>query len=428
MGANFLMLLRDFVFLLWHESWVGSAALQHLLRTAKTEEDIERFWMTNANKMRLKSIDAVLLAAQEVRERYHYYHAHVIFEGEARYPPQLMESRRPPLAIVLRGNADLLSQAQIAIVGSRDIAPAAIEATQLICSAALCLGYIPCSGGALGVDAVAHRQAMQYGAPTVLVTATGVDSQYPKENADIYEYCYERGAVLSLFPLGAKAQRECFPTRNTLIASLSRACVITQCREGSGALYTARASLQLNRPVYVASGLPFHAQYAGGLALLSNKQANILCSSRDLPRLCPKFYPPLWFKTHSPKLAQLSERLGLGDEQESPKPKKQTKTRQNSIPRLAKTKNEAPEQLSFSSMVKSPPLARAFTALEREIVLRLKEGTANLETLLALSHSHDENSATLLALELDGIIELGMDRRYSLVRHVTDLDLAMEAN
>lgn len=403
MQEDFGKKLRDFILLLWHESWLSHGSLRQLWRSAHSEADLQRFWEVNSSKMRLPSLESAFCAAARTRHHYNTCGVHVLMEGDAGYPPQVLQSHRPPLLIVAKGDVGLLSQPQMAIVGSREVHGEARLSTQLITSAVLCLGYIPTSGGALGVDALVHRQAMQYQAPTILVAATGLDIQYPRANADIYEYCYERGAVLSLYPLGTKAQRERFPTRNTLIASLSQACIISQCRQNSGALYTARASNQLNREVFVAAGLAFNSLYAGGLGLVQSMQAKLLCSTSDIPRLEPPHYPAPWQRA-CPQLMELGAELGLGELAPAAAVRQSMNRPQN-----------FPQQLELGCSKGVVP-KRAYSQTEQAILSCLELKAQSLQSLHSLGEQFSDVSESILGLELDGIISLGQDWRYSLVR------------
>ena len=391
MEATYNRNLRKFVILLWHESLVSHAVLRQLWRFSRNDEDLERFWNNHATKMRDSSISDVLKRADHIVLQYHQRGAEFILEGEEAYPKLLLKSPSPPLVLVVRGNVSLLSMPQIAIVGSRDTHAEAIESTQLTTSAVIRRGYIPTSGGALGVDALVHRQAMQFEAPTILVSATGIEYQYPKQNADIYEYCYWRGAVVSLYPLGTRPRRQYFPTRNTLIAGLAEAVIIMQCKIKSGALYTATAAQKMNREVFVAAGLPFHPLYAGGLELLSKGLAKIIVNSAQLPHANSDDNAIPWIFETNLDLAFLN----TTDKKEN------KKTDENFKKCTTKMKKNV---LSLQNLDGN------------EIaILRLIENSAkHLEEIHSAIGNQMDIATNLLKLELQGYIEMKPDRRYYL--------------
>ncbi|WP_136192279.1 DNA-processing protein DprA [Actinomyces procaprae] len=114
-------------------------------------------------------------------------------------------------------------------------------------------GVVIISGGAFGIDAVAHRGAMRTGV-TVSVSAGGVDRLYPAGNADVLEEVIATGALVAEVPPGCQPGRHRFLTRNRLIAAMSDATVVVEAAWRSGALSTAHHALDLGRPVGAVPG------------------------------------------------------------------------------------------------------------------------------------------------------------------------------
>ncbi len=126
------------------------------------------------------------------------------------------------------------------------------------------------SGMALGVDAEAHKGALSANGATYAVLGTGVDEPYPAQNAALYHRIIERGgAVVSFFPMGTQPLPNNFPARNELIVALSRAVIVVQAGERSGALYTADIARKKTKDLYVVVNDIGKPAAAGSNALLA---------------------------------------------------------------------------------------------------------------------------------------------------------------
>jgi DNA processing protein len=108
------------------------------------------------------------------------------------------------------------------------------------------------SGGAHGIDAAAHRAAIETGV-TVVVAATGADVAFPSDHASLFERVAQSGAIVSELLPGTLPRKSFFPTRNRIIAALTSAVIVVRGGEKSGALITARWALRLGRPVAALS-------------------------------------------------------------------------------------------------------------------------------------------------------------------------------
>ena len=267
----------------------------HYLRTStvpmmeNADADLESWWQERRMGAELPPLDDAISHAQSVVSRYTARGIRLICAGDANYPKYLRAMTGRPAVLAVRGDVDLLSAPQVAIVGSRQAHASAERLTACITDALISRGAMITSGGAYGIDALAHRHAMARGKPTVVVTASCDAPCIPSENADIFDYAVAHGAVITPFPLNHPARRAHFPLRNALMAGLSLACVIIHCRVQSGALYTAAASLRCSRPVYVAAIDGFDVLTEGGLQLVKSGHARLLssCNDIDIPQLSP---------------------------------------------------------------------------------------------------------------------------------------------
>ena len=269
---------------LWHEKVVGASGLSAILRCREGEE--EAVWGEICRRGNLGlSREEAAKRGEEVWAAYLDRGVKLLLETDDAYPGQLksIAHRMPILSVI--GDAGLLQRRQVAIVGSRKTSEYGETFGAVIAQILMSRGFTITSGGALGIDAIAHREAMKQNLPTIVVTATNAEQTYPRQNGDIFEYARSYGAVVSQFPQTTEPLRELFPSRNSIIAGLSSATCIVQCREGSGALYTAEAARKLGRPVYVAAMSGFSAFTEGGLSLVKRGMARLVSCAGDFDEL-----------------------------------------------------------------------------------------------------------------------------------------------
>ena len=205
--------------------------------------------------------------------------------GDERYPPQLAEIVDPPLVLWARGAVDLLSQAQVAIVGSRAASPYGEEAAARLASDLVACGLVVTSGLARGIDAAAHRGALSAGGPTVAVLGCGPDVVYPGEHVELLRDVAAAGAVVSEFPPGTPPLRHHFPMRNRIISGLSLGVVVVEASERSGSLITADCALEQGREVMAVPGSVLSDRHRGSHRLLKAGAALVESASDVLDAL-----------------------------------------------------------------------------------------------------------------------------------------------
>jgi len=171
---------------------------------------------------------------------------------------------------------------RVAIVGSRRPSPYGEAVAEQLGVELARAGVIVVSGLALGIDAAAHRGALNGGGITVAVMGTGVDIVYPAANLRLAEEILAGGgALVSQFPDGTVPRRHNFPERNWTMAALSDVVVVVEAGEGSGALITAEAALHLHKEVMAVPGSVFSALSVGTHALLRDG-AGLVQNARDI--------------------------------------------------------------------------------------------------------------------------------------------------
>lgn len=207
------------------------------------------------------------------------------------YPTLLREIPDPPLVLYMRGTLEARDLHSVAIVGSRKCSFYGREQSERFASLLAAAGVTVISGGARGIDSVAHRGAMAHPAGrTIAVLGSGVDVAYPPENKTLFNDIATRGAVLSEYPLGTTPLAENFPRRNRIVSGMSRGVLVIEADERSGALITARQACDdHNRPVFALPGRVDSPQSAGPHklirdgAILTTKLEDILDGLGPLP-------------------------------------------------------------------------------------------------------------------------------------------------
>lgn len=195
------------------------------------------------------------------------------------YPAELREIYDPPVVLYVQGKLPAASKPRIAVVGSRDASLYGLRMARSMSRDLSAAGVSVVSGLARGIDTAAHEGALLGGTETIAVLGGGILHLYPEENKKVAKKIAEKGAVISEYPLGMHPQPQYFPHRNRIISGLSRAVVVVEAREKSGALITADAALEQGRDVFAVPGNADSAKSGGTNRLL--KQGARLATSAD---------------------------------------------------------------------------------------------------------------------------------------------------
>ena len=172
------------------------------------------------------------------------------------YPPFLAAIHDPPRRLYLRGegSVEMLSGPAVAVVGTRSCSPYGAQVARRLGRELATAGVTVVSGLARGVDAEAHRGALEAGGPTVAVLGCGIDRDYPRAHAALAHRVSELGLLVSEYEPGVEPAPWRFPARNRIIAGLAGVTVIVEARAKSGALITADFALEDGREVFAVPG------------------------------------------------------------------------------------------------------------------------------------------------------------------------------
>lgn len=206
---------------------------------------------------------------------------HFLWYGHPQYPPLLAQSPQPPLALFIDGDADALWQPAIAVIGSRSASHSGRSIAADLARSISQRGLMVASGLAAGIDAAAHRAALEAASSGLAVVGTGLDIAYPRHHARLQAALASHGAVVSEFAPGTAPLPRHFPARNRILAGLVMAVVVVEAAERSGALLTARLASEAGRDVFAVPG-SIHNPLSRGCHRLLRDGAGLLESLDDL--------------------------------------------------------------------------------------------------------------------------------------------------
>lgn len=176
--------------------------------------------------------------------------------GSAEYPRLLAEIPDPPAVLYVAGQLPEVEIPAVALVGSRRASSHGLRFARRFARDLAEAGVAVVSGLAQGVDAAAHRGALEGGGSTIAVFGSGLDVVYPARHRDLAAEIRDSGALVGEFPLGREARPHHFPQRNRVVSGLSLGVVVIEAAGRSGSLITAHHALEQGREVFAVPGLP----------------------------------------------------------------------------------------------------------------------------------------------------------------------------
>lgn len=252
---------------------IGPKTLQKILSENITPQMFYQLSKAQLNEMGLhkKSIDHVLAfpphnPSKEVDDSLNWaqqQNHHLITLQSEFYPARLKHISTPPPLLMVKGDVSCLDLPQLAIVGSRYPTSSGQSQAYEFAHTLSQQGLVITSGLARGIDAHAHKGALQAQGKTIAVLGTGLNEIYPKQNQRLAEEVASQGAVISEFPLGMKGLPGHFPRRNRIVSGLSLGTLVIEATLKSGSLITARQALEQNREVFAIPGPITNPQKTG---------------------------------------------------------------------------------------------------------------------------------------------------------------------
>ena len=275
---------------------VGSKTIVKVLSIAPTFEPsspsdlIEILKKANAKFKRISVPDtqAAMIGwskANKIWEVSQQHNIQIISRESPNYPKCLLQISDPPLLLHVLGNIDAINKDCIAIVGTREPTEYGIVAAKKLGALFAESGYVVVSGLADGIDAAAHRGALEVNGLTVAVLAHGLDTVYPSKNKELADAILKNnGALVSEYPWGTKANRSYFVARDRIQSGLSLGVFVVETGIKGGTMHTVKSCKEQKRALIVLKHPPDligHPKTHGNAQLISEKRADIVFETDD---------------------------------------------------------------------------------------------------------------------------------------------------
>lgn len=204
--------------------------------------------------------------------------------ADADYPVRLRQCPDKPLVLYGKGNIEPSEGHFVSIVGTRRPTERGKDLTRkLVHDLHERLDQLTIvSGGAYGIDIAAHRAAIEFGVPTLIIPAHGLDRIYPMQHRKDAVAALAQGGLLTEFPSGTEPLPAYFLQRNRIIAGLSDVTVVVESRERGGSLVTANMANDYNRELVTFPGRPDDLSSQGCNKLIQNNKAHLITNADDL--------------------------------------------------------------------------------------------------------------------------------------------------
>ncbi|MDQ1708141.1 MAG: processing protein [Pyrinomonadaceae bacterium] len=285
---------------------VGPRAAAKLLERFGSAEAVYRATRVELERVRLlpEAVDSIIARdhhdqAEVELENVRKLGGDILLLDDGVYPSLLREIYDPPIVLYVRGAwTECLEQPCVAVVGSRRCSTYGLNAASMLARDLAQRGVTIVSGFARGIDAAAHRGAIQGHGRTIAVIGTGLDQVYPRDHKKLADELLEAGgAIVSQFPLTTPPVSENFPYRNRIISGLSLGVIVVEAAENSGSLITARLAIEQNREVFAVPGNITSRNSFGTNYLIKGAGAKLIQQWQDVaaelpPQIAAKLLPP----------------------------------------------------------------------------------------------------------------------------------------
>jgi DNA processing protein len=285
---------------------VGPRAAARLLERFGSAEAVYETTRSQLEQLRLlpEAVDTIIARKLQVRAESEIANVSklggdVLILDDGIYPALLREIYDPPIVLYVKGAwLECLEQPCVAIVGSRKSSTYGQNAALMLARDLAQRGLTIVSGFARGIDAAAHKGALEAGGRTVAVLGTGLDRYYPRDHTRLADDILKSGgAIVTQFPLGTPPVSENFPYRNRIISGLSLGTVVVEAAENSGSLITARLAIEQNREVFAVPGNITSRNSFGTNYLIKGAGAKLVQQWQDVaaelpPQIAARILPP----------------------------------------------------------------------------------------------------------------------------------------
>ena len=287
------------------------------------------------------------------------YGIQCIFYTDKDYPQRLLGLKEAPFLLYYKGNADLNSRRIVSIIGTRkptEYGKRVVE--RLVKELAVCAPLV-ISGLAYGIDAIAHKTALQHSLPTIGVLGHGLDQIYPSQHKDLAREMVKRGGLVTTFDTGQEPAAHNFPLRNQIVAGMSDALVVVETDVKGGSMLTVRDALRYKKKIFAFPGRITDKTSSGCNNLIREGCARLLFSASQMSAEMG------WSVLNKPDAAALEKPEGSAERNLSDPEKIMIKL-------LRENETASVDQLSTQARLSSTAIAMALLNLELQgLVLSL---------------------------------------------------------
>lgn len=280
------------VFWVWFQKRIGFAgAYAEIIEYFGTPEAVynateaelkDSEYLNRRKSVREKLLDKDITEAQNTVELCNKHGIFIVTPDSKWFPEGLKHISNPPMVLYVRGDIECLNPVfPVAVIGSRTPCKYGEESARKIVTELVGSSAVIVSGGALGIDSVAHRSAIEGGGKTVLVMGCGHGDGYLPENSELRKSVYHNGALVSEYPPYTQVYPGSFPLRNRIISGLSRAVVIIEAAQYSGTFSTAKYAMKQSKPLFVLPGDIESGNFDGSNQLIT-EGATAIFSAKDI--------------------------------------------------------------------------------------------------------------------------------------------------
>lgn len=321
----------------------------------------------------------------------------IITIDDENYPNKLKEIFDPPTVLYVDGKMpDVDKMLSIAVVGTRKPSNYAKSVARVISKGLARCNAVVISGGALGIDTSAHIGALECGGITVAVMGCGLGSNYLATNEDLRRRVTEKGAVVSEFPPFTPASRFTFPMRNRIISGLADGVFVAEAGTKSGSLITANFAVSQNRDMFATAASIFDKRFNGTNKLISDGAVPVV----DVESII-SHYTEKYATLDMSRLATVEELLNDEYKKRDLTPEQDEEITFENIEKHRKNRTRIDER------------SRQLVGDEKSVFDAMDDDFKDVESIANVAQL-DINSVlvALTMLELDGLCESGMGKRY----------------
>lgn len=213
-----------------------------------------RYYLTHEQPFRNPPFSKhVIERAQTALRRKQTYHQFITWE-DVEFPNTLLDIPNPPYCLFYRGDLEVLQKQAVAMVGSRELNR--ISQPLITFLEPIIVASTTVSGGARGIDTLVHEASLRVSRPTVCVLASGFNTLYPHENAQLFRKIERNGLLLTEYVPEEPVRKHQFLERNRIVSGLAESVIVIQAAQRSGTMNTVQHALEQGKDVYAVPGCP----------------------------------------------------------------------------------------------------------------------------------------------------------------------------